>query len=139
MTTSSKLCLNNKSRLCLLDLSAAFDTIDHSILLYRLLTWFDLNGKIISWLTCHQVGSWSLSTQLLLHAVLSVRVSCKDQSSVLFYLFSTLLLSLSSLISDSSVGHHMYTDDNQLFISFVNPEFSTNISHLQPTVNLISQ
>ena len=39
--------------LCILDLSAAFDTIDHSTLLHRLSTWFGFNGKVISWPTSY--------------------------------------------------------------------------------------
>ena len=38
------------SCLCLLDLSAAVDTIDHNILINRLSSWFGIHGSVLDWL-----------------------------------------------------------------------------------------
>ena len=126
--------------LCLLDLSAAFDSIDHSILIHYhsfyiihcLSSWFGFNGRVLSWLESYlssrhfavNINS-TLSAQFSLHRGI-------PQGSVLgpllFILYTT---PLSSLISDSCVGHHLYADDTRLFISFAASDFSANISHLQ--------
>ena len=37
------------SCLCLLDLSAAFNTVDHDILITRLLSWFGIHGSVLNW------------------------------------------------------------------------------------------
>jgi len=48
------------SCLSLLDLSAAFDTIDHDILITRLSSWFGIHGSVLNWfksyLSSHTFG-----------------------------------------------------------------------------------
>ena len=41
--------IDRVSCLCLLDLSAAFDTIDHNILITRLSSWFGVHGSVLNW------------------------------------------------------------------------------------------
>ena len=43
------ICSQKLSFLCLLDLSSAFDTIDHDILLTRLSSWFGIHDSVLNW------------------------------------------------------------------------------------------
>ena len=44
------------SCLCLLDLSAAIDTIDHDILITRLSSWFVIHGSVLSWFVISDIS-----------------------------------------------------------------------------------
>ena len=54
-------------------------------------------------------------------------------------LFILYTAPLSYLIESSSVDHHLYADDTQLYISFSPSSFSTSIAKLLNMVNLVSQ
>jgi len=127
------------SCLCLLDISAAFDTIDHNILLQRLSTWFGFTDTALLWIRSY-LSSRSFSVKLSQSSSKSCPLTCGvPQGSVLgpllFVLYTT---PLSSLIKSSSVDHHLYADDTQLFISFSPLNFSHSIDHLLHVVSQIS-
>ena len=107
------------SALVLLDLSAAFDTIDHQILITRLSSFYGVTGSALNLLSSYLLNrtqSISIDTSLSPPTILPTGV---PQGSVLGPLLFTLYTSpLSHLFNDSPVAFHLYADDTQLYISF---------------------
>ena len=127
------------SCLCLLDLCAAFDTVDRSILLHRLSTWFGISSVSLQWFTSN-LSSRRSAIAILPHISPSSPLICGvPQGSVLSpVLFDIYTTPLNSLNSDSSIYHLLYADDTQLFKSFIPKNFSSAINNLQSTITLIS-
>lgn len=103
------------SLLTLLDLSAAFDTIDHSILLSRLQHSFGISSTALSWFSSYL----SFRNQTVLINNISsdpVQLTCGvPQGSVLGPVLFTLYTSpLSNIINSHQLKHHFYADDSQL-------------------------
>ncbi|KAF7249630.1 putative RNA-directed DNA polymerase from transposon BS [Varanus komodoensis] len=106
------------SLLVLLDLSAAFDTIDHGILLDRLaglgvggtaLQWFHsyLNGRFQKVM----LGDYGSAPWQLCHGV--------PQGSILSpLLFNVYMKLLGEVIRRCGLRNHQYADDTQLYLSF---------------------
>ena len=110
--------VNHISLLSLLDLSADFDTIDHSILLSRLHHTFGISGTALSWFQSHL----SDRTQVVYVSGVSCAPAALNfgvpQGSVLGpILFVLYTHPISEIVSYQSLSHHSFSNDNQLYKS----------------------
>ena len=110
----------------MLDLCAAFDTIDHCILLERLKSGFGIRGTALSWFASYLSNR---SQQILIDGSLSMNfeLSCgvpqgSCLGSLLFVLYASKIF---QIVDKHLPGIHCYADDSQLYLSFC-PNASVN-------------
>ena len=123
----------------MLDLSAAFGTIDHGILLERLSAWFGIHGSVLSWFSSYLMDR-TLSVKVHEHSSSPTNLKYGvPQGSVLGpILFNLYTTPLSSLISSHSLDHELFADDTQMYTCFTLNSYSDAVSCLQQTFQSIS-
>ena len=121
---------NQQVIMVLLDLSSAFDTLDHSILLDRLKTYFKVTGNALKWFRSYLYGR---SQSVVIGDKISSPRDLKfgvPQGSILGpLLFIMYLAPLQDIILSHKLNCMFYADDTQIYITLDpnSPTCSTDI------------
>ncbi len=123
--------------LVLLDLSAAFDTIDHDILIDRLQNYTGIQGQALRWFRSYLSDRYHFVYLNGESSQLSPVKYGVPQGCVLGpLLFSLYMLSLGNIIRKYGISFHCYADDTQLYIS-TRPDETSKLSKLTECVKNI--
>ena len=105
-----------------LDISAAFDAVDHAILLEQLKTKFGLDELPLQWIASYLSGRTSVVRVCASSSAVVVNTTDVPHGSVLEpILFTSYVASVGRLISSFGVGYHKYADDTQLCTALTAP------------------
>ncbi len=132
--------MQHVTALTLIDLSAAFDTIDHSTLLERLHGHVGISGTVFF----HWFKSYISNRQQRVH--IDGSLSCPQdlhfgvpQGSVLGpFLFCLYTTSISQISTTHDGSHHMYADDTHVYIELSQSDTHKSISSLSDCLTDIS-
>ena len=121
--------------LLLLDLLAAFDTVDHKILLHRLRSRFGIKGKALAWLQSY-VTDRSQSAQIdgFTSSVHPLRFGVPQRSMLGPLLYLLYTAPLSDLRRWHDMEFYLYADDTHLYTTFScddSVDLTTTISRIE--------
>ena len=116
----------------MLDLSAAFDTVDHSILIERLKTNFHIKGTALQWFKSY-----------LNNRSFNVKIRCSLSNGVITFhgvpqgsilgpiLFLLYISEIEKIAKLYGLELHMFADDMQIYIAFKRNTILSSISNIE--------
>ena len=125
--------------LVLLDLSAAFDTVNHDLLLSRLEKRFGITGTVLNWFKsylCCRTQFVSINQSHSTKRDLLVGVPQGSVLGPLLYLLYTA--PISDVIASRQLNYHLYPDDTQLHLAFKTDDVNLAIDRVVSCVSEIS-
>ena len=130
----------NISVLALLDLSAAFDTIDHAILLKRLRCSFGIDETVLQWLTSYISDRQQMvKVKGNISSPLPLKYGVPQGSVLGPLLFSLYTQALSNVIHAHNFNFHFYADDTQLYRSTKMSCFGDMLDKLTTCISSINK
>ena len=115
--------VKNKVVLLLLDLSAAFDTVNHHSLLSKLNKKFGISGSVLKWFTSYlKDRSFTVSINNARSKKCYICIGVPQGSILGPILFILYTKDVEAIAQKYGFKIHMYADDKQLYIEF-NPLF----------------
>ena len=108
--------------LTLLDLSTAFDTIDHATLTDRLSNWYGISG---------QAQIWSVKIENTFSDKVTLSYGVPQGSVLGPVLFTLYTTPLSGIISSFDINHQLYADDTQIYIYLSVSKAKESLENLQ--------
>ncbi len=122
------------SLIVLLDLSAAFDTIDYDIIIDQMQNYTGIQGQALRWFRSYLSDRYHFVYLNRESSQLSPVKYGVPQGSVLGpLLFSIYMLPLGNIIRKYRISFHCYADDTQLYIS-TRPDETSKLSKLTECV-----
>jgi hypothetical protein len=124
--------------LVMLDLSSAFDTIDHSTLLSRLHSVVGLSGKALKWFKSYIEDRTQCVTINGIQSSLWEPIFGVPQGSVLGpLLFIIYMAPLGMILRSLGIQYHFYADDSQIYVSFHPDQANLAVEKIEQCVSLI--
>lgn len=129
----------NSVILVLLDLLAAFDTVNHDLLMSRLERRCGITGTVVNWFKSYLCSLTQFVSTNQSHSTkrdLLVGVPPDSILGPLLYLLYTA--PISDVIASHHLNYHLYADDTQLYLAFETDDVNLAVNRVVNCVSEIS-